>query len=112
MTDLPNEVVAADHEMEQSASKASEALAKHRWHWTLDESNPDRVSIRAYAQAVGRAKQTIQKYVNGYAAWQAQSGHAGVPTLGEAIERAQMSAEKATMVEAVAEANPTEDELG
>ncbi len=105
MTDLPNEVVAADHQLEQSASKASESLTKHRWHWTLDETNPDRVSIRAYARAVGRGHQTILAQVNGYAAWQAQGGPAHRTTLGEQVERASMSVQKAEIVEAVAEAN-------
>lgn len=102
MTDLPNEVVADDHKLEQSASTASEALAKHRWHWTLDESNPDRVSFRAYARAVGRGETTIRNQVNGYTAW--VRGSARAP-LGEMIERTKLSAEKEAVVEAVAEAN-------
>jgi len=104
MTDLPNAVVESDHKLEQSASKASESLAKHRWHWTLDESNPGRVSFRAYGRAVGRAYSLIRNHANGYVAWVAadQSG-----LISESIQRAGMSAEKAEVVEAVAEANET-----
>ena len=35
---LPQSVVEEDRRLESSAESASEALAKHRWHWTLDES--------------------------------------------------------------------------
>jgi hypothetical protein len=98
---LPTKVVEQDHKLEASASKASEALAKHRWHWTLDESNPDRVSINAYAFAIGRNESTVRAQVNGYA--QFRSGGTA-RTLGESIERAKMGAEKETVTGAVAEA--------
>lgn len=101
-TALPAEVVAEDSRLETAANKANEALAKHRWHWTLDESNPDRVSMREYARAVSRDHKTIRGYVNGYAEW---AGAAGSPTLNECIERARMSADQETYTEAVAEAN-------
>jgi hypothetical protein len=84
-------------------SSASEELARHRWHWTLDPDNPKRVSIREYARSVGKAKSTIEAYANGFAAW--NSGRPGAATLGEAMDRAKMSAAKAELVEAVAEAN-------
>jgi len=104
MTDrtLPTEAVETDHRLEKSASKATEALARHRWHWTLDESNPLRVSIRAYARAVGRGETTIRAQGNGYAEW--ANGRARAP-LGEVIERSKMSAQKEQIVDAVADAN-------
>jgi hypothetical protein len=94
--------VEQDQRLEQSMSSASEELARHRWHWTLDPDNPKRVSIREYARAVGRNVKTIRCQVNGYVAW-AEGGTA--LTLNEAIERAKFSEEKAELMEAVAEAN-------
>jgi predicted Rdx family selenoprotein len=99
---VPAKAVAEDHRLEQSASKASESLAKHRWHWTLDETNPARVSIRAYARAVGRSDRTVGNQAKGYAAWSAREDSR---TLSECIDRANHTAEKADIVEAVAEAN-------
>lgn len=105
MTDLPNEVVESDHKLEQSASKAGESLAKHRWHWTLDESNPDRVSMHEYAKAVGRNRRTIQSYAKGYGMWLAAGGGTSTSPLIEHMQRAITSAETTEIVEAVAEAN-------
>jgi predicted nucleic acid-binding Zn-ribbon protein len=105
MTDqnlLPAEAVAEDHRLDRSAAKASESLAKHRWHWTLDETNPDRVGFRAYARAVDRNDRTIRKYAIGYRDWIA---YGGVRSLSEVMERANLTAEKEEIVEAVAEAN-------
>ena len=53
---------------------ASEELARHRWHWTLDESNPDRVSFSEYAAGVGRHKSQIQSFARGYALKVASEG--------------------------------------
>ena len=36
---LAYNVIEADHRLVAAAGKASEELARHRWHWTLDESN-------------------------------------------------------------------------
>jgi hypothetical protein len=89
MTDLlPSNVIATDRRLDENATRASEDLARHRWHWTLDESNPDRVSIRAYARNVGRSDLTIGAQVKGYAA----SAARGTP-LNEEIERARMGGE-------------------
>jgi predicted nucleic acid-binding Zn-ribbon protein len=99
---VPAKAVAEDRRLEQSASRASESLAKHRWHWTLDETNPERVSLRAYGRAVGRNDRTIRKYAIGYREWIAYDG---VRNLSEVMERANLTAEKEEIVEAVAEAN-------
>jgi hypothetical protein len=101
---VPAKAVAEDHRLEQSASKASESLAKHRWHWTLDETNPARVSVNAYAKAVGRSEPTVRAYVQGYADW-SSSTSTRTSTLIECMERSKVSAEKAALVDAVAEAN-------
>jgi len=94
-------VVQEDQRLETAAEAASEALARHRWHWTIDESNPDRVSIKEYAESVGRASSTINKHANGFAIWR---NRAGAISLSEAIERANMGAEKQTVTAAVATA--------
>lgn len=102
MITVPQEVIDQDHRLEGATSKASEALAAHRWHWTLDESNADRVSIREYARSVGRHRRVIAGQASGYAHW--KSGAAGGASLSESIERAKMSAETEAVTEAVAEA--------
>lgn len=98
---VPAKAVTEDHRLEQSASKASEALAKHRWHWTLDESNPDRVSIRAYAKAVGRSFSAVQGHATGYASWVKADQQV---LIGESIQRARMGGETEAATEAVAKA--------
>lgn len=100
MNRVPQEVIEQDHEIEGAASAASEALARLRWHWTLDVSNPDRVSIREYARSVGRASSLIHGYANGY---RLRLGDQDL-LISEAIERAGMSAETEAVAEAVAEA--------
>lgn len=103
-TDLPQDAIETDHRLESSASKASEALAKHRWHWTLDDTNPERVSFKAYARAVGRADSTIREYVHGYTLTLTERS----TPLPEAMKRAKMGAETAAATEAVAEARGVE----
>lgn len=99
MSELPARVVKEDHRLERTASSASETLAELRWHWTLDESNSKRVSLREYARAVGRDHGLIRKYARGFEI----AGDASVP-ISEAIERAAMSTERETAAEAVAKA--------
>ena len=102
MSELPKEIIEEDRYLDESASIAGQALASLRWHWTLDETNTDRVSFRAYARAVGVAFATVRNMATGYAAWRSDSDIA--ITLAEAIERAKLSTEKEAAVEAVAEA--------
>jgi hypothetical protein len=64
---IPAEIVERDHALEKSATRANEALAKHRWHWTLDKSNPDRVSFSVYGRAVGRHHKRISEMANAWA---------------------------------------------
>lgn len=97
---LPVEAVAKDAALERLSAKASEELARHRWYWTLDESNQARVSIREYARQVGRDFRTIHKYANGYVRRMADA-ELGI---SDAIERAALSAEREAAVQAVAAA--------
>jgi hypothetical protein len=96
---LPRAVIDEDARFEQASNSASEALAKHRWHWTLDKKNDQRVSIREYAKAVNRNFRTIHAYVNGYVMF---SDAGASITLAEGIERARVGTEKEAAIEAVA----------
>lgn len=99
---LSANAIETDRRLEKARESTAEALMRHRWHWTLDESNPERVSINEYARDVGRARSTIQADANGYALY--SGGRAGPATLGEARERANMGAETQAATEAVADA--------
>jgi hypothetical protein len=63
---LSAKIIQADHDLETAADRASGKLAEHRWHWTLDETNPDRLGIREYARAVGRNHATISNHAHGW----------------------------------------------
>jgi tRNA G10 N-methylase Trm11 len=102
---LPAAAIKEDQRLEKQASSASEELARHRWHWTLDTENPKRVPIREYAREVGRSKSVIEGQAKGYANW--IGGLAGEASLSESIERAKMSTEKAAVTEAISEARGT-----
>ncbi|HEY5985124.1 MAG TPA: hypothetical protein VIV12_01895 [Streptosporangiaceae bacterium] len=103
---IPQEVINTDHQLEEVADRASGQLAKHRWHWTLDESNPYRVTVTEYARQVGRDKSTISTMVNGYATWLDSTRVGGAPTrdVQHHIARARMGSETAAAAEAVAKA--------
>src|ERR1035437_3688429 len=98
---LPPEVVERDHELETQVGKTTEALADQRWHWTLDESNPDRVSFSEYGRQVGRSHKTIGAMARGYASWTA-APRAGTAGLTECIERARQGVERSAAIDAVA----------
>ncbi len=101
MSKLPAEVVQEDTDLETRIERMSNRLAKLRWHWTLDESNPDCVTVAQYAREVGRAHNTIKKYAHGYGLFQL---HGGVQSIHESIERAAMGVETEVATEAVASA--------
>ncbi len=98
---LPRKVVADDRRLEKATEAASEELAALRWHWTLDEENGKRISIREYARELGRGESTIREYASGYALW--LEGARSIPLL-EAMKRSQMGAETQVATEAVAKA--------
>lgn len=99
---LPPKVITEDRRLDQTQTKAAEALMRLRWHWTLDESNADRVSMREYARQVQKHPKTITADAKGYAAMQGDGASAATP--GEARERAKMGAETQAATEAVAKA--------
>ncbi len=100
-TDAVYAAIQEDRKLEARQERGLEELARHRWHWTKDEQNPDRITIAEYAERVGRSRSAIARMVNGYAAW--VDGHHLVP-LADAIATANMSEEKAAVVREVAKA--------
>ncbi len=102
MSKLPVDVIHEDADLESRVGRISERLAKLRWHWTLDETNPERVSLKQYARDVGRHFTTVRGYAKGYEAFCDAGG-----SIGEAIERARMGAETESATEAVANARGT-----
>ena len=100
--------VARDRELESAQEKTTEALAEHRWHWTLDESNATRVSIEEYARRVARARSTIYEQAHGYASWISRRSGPTVPgapvSLTDHIRHAGLGADRAEAVQAVAAA--------
>lgn len=93
--------VKIDNQLEAVADASSEALAQHRWHWTLDESNPDRVTITQYARDVARVQTTIRTMVRGYEMWVDVRDHEHL-TLRDCITKASQSSDTTAAVEAVA----------
>lgn len=107
---LPAEVVEADRQLDGTVSRASEELAELRWHWTLDDDNPARVSVREYARQVGKSYRIVYVYARGYADRRKAQGdpHVGItPDLSESIARADMGAETQAATEAVATSRGT-----
>jgi hypothetical protein len=94
-----DKAIKLDDRLDDGVRMAQEDLAKHRWHWTLDESNDDRMSLRSYAAASGKAFATVQSYANGYAA--SLTGPPG-RSLADEIALANMGADKQIVAAAVA----------
>lgn len=102
LSQLPAQVIKEDRKL----ATAADDLAKLRWHWTLDETNPDRVSFRQYAKDVGRDVRTISTMVNGYVTYLAESVavHGNTRSLNDHIELAKIGARKQAATEALADA--------
>lgn len=102
---LPAEVVETDRKLQRSADE----LMELRWHWTLDETNDDRVSQHAYARQVGVSQPAVNRDANAWANWlRAQRDNRSVITPGspqtpsEYRELQRLSAERQEAVKAVA----------
>lgn len=95
-------VAQEDQRLEQAAEGSRIALAAHRWHWTRDETNPGRVSVREYARSVGRDERTIRDMVNAYTEWIA--GGAPRADFADYQARAKLRGETLVATEAVAKA--------
>lgn len=81
---LPMSIIDEDDRLEGAIDKAKRELAWLRWHWTLDQSNAERVTVDEYAQSVRRKPVEIQRYARAYPLLQ-KSPDMGV---AEAIRRA------------------------
>ena len=111
---LPDEIAEQDKKLDADiASKTAELMAL-RWHWTLDESNPDRVSAAAYGRAVGRDRKAISRDATAWARWLADQNkrdHMVPPAPGDPQtpadyrQAAKLSDEREQVVRAVARAN-------
>src|SRR5262245_20192413 len=66
---LPKKAIVEDHRLEDAATIATDELMAHRWHWTLDKSNPNRVNFAEYARQVDRTQRTIRADAHGWAEW-------------------------------------------
>lgn len=96
---LPQAAVALDHQLEAQTDTTSVQLMQHRWHWTLDETNPERVSLRGYASAVGRGHTMIEDYAKGYVVW---TDRRGAASPDECRRRVHMGVQTGAATEAVA----------
>jgi hypothetical protein len=105
--EVPKSVVQTDHRLEGAHDRASEELAKHRWHWTLDESNRERVKVSVYARAVGRSQSVIYRHARGWDLYARRINEGGVTpegfTIQDAVRQAESSAERQEFNEAIAE---------
>lgn len=102
---IPQTVVDKDHDLEGRSTRASEALAKHRWHHTLDPAGPG-FSFAAYGRAVGRSDSVIRHHAVGYQTFVERTTNP-VPgtgfTIEDGIRLAHQSAEQQAFTEAIAE---------
>jgi hypothetical protein len=87
---LPADVINEDFMLEGQVSGVTEKLAQLRWHWTLDESNPERVTVSEYAREVERGQAAIRRSAAGYEAWINDASL----TLADHMARVQMGPEK------------------
>jgi hypothetical protein len=102
---LPAEVINRDRTLQRSANE----LMELRWHWTLDETNPDKVSKRGYARQVGVSESTIRQDANAWADYLAAQGASDIArtpdaaqTPGDFRELRKLSGERQEAVKAVA----------
>lgn len=103
---LAAEVISEDHRLEQTANRANGELARHRWHWTLDESNPKRVNFSEYGRQVGRNESRIRAMASGYALWLDKNSTAGASDsdIQDSIAQASMKSETHAATHAVGKA--------
>lgn len=86
---LPSQVVAQDRVLRKAEQTAGEQLCQLRWHWTLNQENPGRVSFSGYGRQTKVSRNTIWRDAQ---AWRivAESGL----SITEARTLATMSADR------------------
>jgi len=94
-------IKATDRELEARASGAMRELMQHRWHWTLDESNPERKAMREYARLVGRDIGAISRLARGYVLLTSDDQMINTPA--EAYALAGLAPDKQVAVRAISE---------
>jgi len=99
---LPKWVAEEDRRLLVGVESAAEALGRLRWHWTRDESNPERISLSEYAFQVGVTVQVIHKYAHGYESFSTRADNSRSFT--DHLELAAMGYERRVATEAVADA--------
>lgn len=103
---LPPEVIQEDRDLQEVERSASEQLIRLRWHWTMDQSNPGRVSVAEYAQQVGVNQSTVYRSANGYLIFlSAKEDPFNSMSPSAAVHRADMAVDRRRNVDAVAKAH-------
>jgi hypothetical protein len=77
-TRTPHDVIQEDRTISRTEEEGLINLAKHRWHWTLDEQNPGRVSVDAYADQTQQRFTDIYACAHGYARYLAAGARCGI----------------------------------
>ena len=103
---LPPEVIEEDHRLESAAEQSSVDLWRHRWHWTADPDNAERVSQRVYAAAVHRDQTAIGQSARAYELWREseESNSSPSTTLSDIRYRASMGENRRLAAETIAKA--------
>jgi hypothetical protein len=97
---LPQSVVEEDHRLEKTVEESSQKLGELRWHWTLDVSNPERVSMYQYAKSVERSTASIHAYAHG---WEIYTASTSKLNMTEAMNRARTGKDRECAMDAVAD---------
>lgn len=92
-------VIDLDVQLAKTVDRTRERLCRHRWYWTLNPENPNRVPLKTYAISVGRSYSTVRTQANGYARWLADPSI----SLNDHVELANMGAERAEVSKRVAQ---------
>jgi hypothetical protein len=90
-----NAIVREDQRLRAGVDNASEALARHRYDHTIAAE----VSFREYARRCGLSEGSVRQYAR---AWEVRSSAAHL-SISDALVRASTSAERADVIEAIAE---------
>ena len=91
---------------ERQAGLRASTSGRTSGHWTLDESNPDRIGFAAYGRAVGLGETVIRKYARAYEGIRSappDSSTGGRNSWSEQLDRKALGAEAEAATEALAE---------
>ena len=106
---LPKKVIQEDARLSKAVETATDELAARtqelaslRWHWTLNEENPDRVSYAEYGRENGRSLSIVRQMARGYAEWVERQELRGVDStpLADIVALQLYGADRRSVVEA------------